>query len=238
VRLAGKTVVVIGGGSGIGLACAEAAHGAGASVVVAGRSVEKLEAARERLGDDVRVFAVDVADEDSVRGLFESVNRLDHLVVTAAETVASDVSESDAGELRPTLDVRVWGGYFAAKHASPRMGDGASITFVSGLSSRRPYPGSAIISASTGAIEAMARSLALELAPIRVNVVRPGIVETPLLDGFYGEDREGFLRDLAERLPVGRVGRPEDIANAAIFLMENGFVSGTVLQIDGGGSLI
>lgn len=238
MKFAGETVVVVGGGSGIGLACAEAAHAAGASVVIAGRSPEKLEAARVGIGDGVRTFPVDVADEESVRGFFEGFDRLDHLLVTAAETKAADIGESEAEALRPTLDTRVWGGYYAAKHAAPRMGEGASITFVSGLSSRRPYIGSSVISASCGAIEALSRALALELAPVRVNAIRPGIVETPLLDGFYGEGREEFLRNLADRLPVGRVGKPEDIADAAMFLMGNGFVSGAVLQIDGGGSLV
>jgi NAD(P)-dependent dehydrogenase (short-subunit alcohol dehydrogenase family) len=239
LKLAGKTVVVVGGGSGIGLAVAEAAYGAGASLVaIAGRSPEKLESAKAGIGGGARAFPVDVSDEGSVRALFKKFDRLDHLVVTAAETMASDISGSDAEGLRPTLDTRVWGGYFAAKHAAPRMGDGASMTFVSGMSSRRPYVGSSVISASCGAIEAMSRALALELAPIRVNTIRPGIVETPLLDGFYGEGREEFLENLATRLPVGRVGRPEDIADAAMFLMGNGFVSGSVLQIDGGASLV
>lgn len=238
VKFAGKTVIVIGGGSGIGLACAEAAYGAGASVAIAGRSPEKLEAARARLGDGVGIFPLDVADEGSVRGLFEGFESLDHLLVTAAETRTADIGESEVESLLPTLDTRVWGGYYAAKHAAPRMGEGASITFFSGLSSRRPYSGSSVISASCGAIEALSRALALELAPIRVNTIRPGIVETPLLDGFYGEGRDEFLQNLADRLPVGRVGTPADVADAAMFLMGNGFVSGTVLQIDGGGSLV
>lgn len=238
LKFAGQTVVVIGGGSGIGLACAEAAYGAGASVAIAGRSPEKLERARERIGDGVRTLAVDVADEASVRGLFENFDRVDHLVVTAAETKAADMGDSDIETLRSTLDIRVWGGYYAAKHAAPRMDGGASITFVSGLSARRPYLGSSVVAASCGAIEAFSRALALELAPVRVNAIRPGIVETPLLDEYYGEGRDEYLRSLAGRLPVGRVGEPEDIADAAMFLMGNGFVTGTVLQIDGGGSLI
>ncbi len=237
-KLVGAVVVVVGGGSGIGLACAEAARDAGASVIIAGRSPEKLERAKASIGNGVRAFPVDVADEGSVRDLFESVDRLDHLLVTAAETKAANIGESEVETLRPTLDTRVWGGYYAAKHAAPRMGDGASITFVSGLSARRPYPGSSVISASCGAIEALSRALALELAPIRVNAIRPGIVETPLLDEFYGEHRDEYLRSLAERLPAGRVGMPDDIADAAMFLMGNGFATGSILQIDGGGSLV
>lgn len=237
MSLSNRTVVVLGGSSGIGLACASAAHESGASVVIAGRSSEKLDLARERVGDAARTFTVDVADETSVRELFEQIERVDHLLVSAAETRAASMEEPESETLRATLDVRVWGGYYAAKHAVPRM-NGGSITFVSGLSAMRPYPGSEIIAASCGAIEAFSRALALDLAPIRVNTVCPGIVETPLLDGFYGEDREEVLRDLAARLPVGRVGEPEDIADAALFLMGNGFVTGSVLRVDGGGALV
>lgn len=238
MRLAGKTVVVIGGGSGIGFACAEAAAREGASVVIAGRSVESLEKAKARLTDGARAVPADVSDENSVRELFGGLESLDHLIVTAAETKAANVAQSEVEEIRPTLESRVWGGYFAAKHAASRMRDGASITLFSGLSALRPYPGSSVISASTGAVESLSRSLALELAPIRVNAIRPGIIETPLLDGYYGEGREEFLKGLGERLPVGRAGSPEEVAQAAIFLMCNGFVTGTVLQIDGGGSLV
>lgn len=240
MKFAGKTVVVIGGGSGIGLACAGAAHEAGASVAIVGRSPEKLERARKWIGDGTRSLRADVSDEASVRGMFEEAGSVDHLLVTAAETKEASIADSDVESLRATLDTRMWGGYHAAKYAAPRMeGEGgASITFVSGLSARRPYPGSSVVAASCGAVEAFSRALALELAPIRVNTIRPGIVETPLLDEYYGEDRDEFLRSLASRLPVGRVGRPEDIADAAMFLMGNGFITGAVLQIDGGGSLV
>lgn len=235
-RLDGKVVVVIGGGSGIGLACAEAAHASGASVVISGRSPEKLALAKERIGGKVLSVPVDVTDEAAVRGLFEQVERVDHLIVTAAETAVSDV-RGDTEVPRSTLDIRVWGGYHAARHAAPKM-EGGSLTLMSGVSARRPYPGSALTAASTGAVEALTRALALELAPIRVNAIRSGIVDTPLLDGFHGERKERVLADLAARLPVGRVGEPEDIADAALFLMGNGFVTGATLTVDGGGMLV
>lgn len=236
-RLDGSTVVVIGGSSGIGLACAEAAWEAGASVVIAGRSPKRLARAQERLGADVRTLVADVTDEASVRGLFEQVGRVDHLLVAAAETASADVVEAEEAEVRPTLDIRVWGGFFAAKHAAAKM-DGGSITFLSGTSAHRPYPGAAMVAASSGAIEAFARALALELAPVRVNTICAGFVDTPLLDAYYGDGRDEAVKELAARLPVGRIGTPEDIADAFMFLMGNGFVTGTVLHVDGGKLLV
>lgn len=232
-KLDGATVVVIGGSSGIGLACAQVACDAGASIVIASRSPEKIEHAKARIGTDVRTLVVDVTDEASVRDLFEQVGRVDHLVVSAAETAAAKVAEAEEANVRSTLDIRVWGGFYAAKHAASRM-EGGSITFLSGTSAHKPYPGSAMVAASSGAIEAFARTLALELAPVRVNTICAGFVDTPLLDAYYGDRREEEVKKLAASLPVGRIGTPEDIADGAMFLMGNGFVTGTVLHIDGG----
>jgi len=230
--------VVIGGGSGIGLACAEAARDAGASVVIASRSPERLARAQRQIGADVRTLVADVTHEASVRDLCEQVGRVNHLLVAAAETAAMGVAEAEEADVRPTLDIRVWGGFFAAKHAAPVMAEGGSITFMSGTSAHRPYPGAAMVAASGGAIEAFARALALELAPVRVNTICAGFVDTPLLDAYYGDGRDEAVRELAARLPVGRIGTPEDIADGAMFLMGNGFVTGTVLHIDGGKLLV
>lgn len=232
-----STVVVIGGSSGIGLACARTAYEAGAHVVITGRSGSKLSQAKQRIGEDVSTFSADAANESEMSALFEKIPHVDHLIVAAAETVSASVTEARGGEMRSTVDTRLWGGFHAAKHAATRM-NGGSITFISGTSSRRPYPGSAFVAASCGAIEAFARALALELAPTRVNVIRAGIVDTPLLDAFYGEQREEVVRELAASLPVGRIGHPEDIADGAMFLMRNSFVTGTVLTIDGGKLLV
>ena len=236
-KLDGSAVVVIGGSSGIGLACAEAARNVGAAVTIVGRSAEKLQRAKAGMGDDVRVFSLDVTDETAVCNLFEGFARVDHLLISAAETDAASVSEAEAEYVRPTLETRVWGGFYAAKHAAGVM-EGGSITFVSGTSAHRPYPGSAMVAASSGAIESFARALALELAPVRVNTICAGFVDTPLLDAYYGDQRDAAVRELAAHLPIGRLGTPEDIADGALFLMGNGFVTGTVLHIDGGKLLV
>lgn len=211
-RPEGASVVVIGGSSGIGLASAEAAHAAGASVTIVGRSQEKLEYARTETGNETSAFPLDVTDRAAVEALFSRVERMDHLLVSAAATTSTRIDEDEIEEVRPTVDIRLWGGLHAAKYTARRMESG-SITFMSGTSAWRPYPGSSVVAASGGAIEALGRALALELAPIRVNTICAGIVDTPLLEGFYGEQRGEILRELESRLPVGRIGRPEDIAD-------------------------
>lgn len=205
--------------------------------MIAGRSPERLARAQRQIGADVRTLVADVTHEASVRDLFEKVGRVDHLLIAAAETAAVGVVEAEEAEVRPTLDIRVWGGFYAAKHAAPVMDEG-SITFMSGTSSHRPYPGAAMVAASSGAIEAFGRALALELAPVRVNTICAGFVDTPLLDAYYGDGRDEAVRELAARLPVGRIGTPQDIADGAMFLMGNSFVTGTVLHIDGGKLLV
>jgi NAD(P)-dependent dehydrogenase (short-subunit alcohol dehydrogenase family) len=131
------------------------------------------------------------------------------------------------------MDTRFWGSLYAAKYGAERM-NGGSITFMSGTSAWKPTGGSAVGAASCGAIEAFARSLAIELAPIRVNTIAPGFIDTPLIDELAGAMKSAFIEREAARLPVKRIGTPEDIADAVLFLMKNGFVTGITLTVDGG----
>ncbi len=237
-RFHGTTVVVIGGSSGIGLATARAALGAGADVVITGRSTERLDAAAGVLDGRARTAALDSADEAATRALFETLDVVHHIFVSAG-AVGPGALTADTEQLRPLLETRVWGSVFAAKYGAPRMTAGGSITFCSGVSSIRPRPGgSSVSSASAAAVEALARSLALELAPIRVNVVVPGLVDTPLVSGMFGDRHADAMEAVGKTLPVGRVGQPEDIADAVLFLMGNGYVTGTTLIIDGGRLLV
>jgi NAD(P)-dependent dehydrogenase (short-subunit alcohol dehydrogenase family) len=237
-RFHGTTVVVIGGSSGIGLATARAALDEGADVVITGRSTERLDAAARVLEGRARTAALDSADEVATRALFESLDVVHHIFVSAG-AVGPGALTADTEQLRPLLETRVWGSVFAAKYGAPLMSAGGSITFCSGVSSIRPRPGgSSVSSASAAAVEALARSLALELAPIRVNVVVPGLVDTPLVSGMFGDRHADAMQAVGKTLPVGRVGQPEDIADAVLFLMGNGYVTGTTLIIDGGRLLV
>jgi NAD(P)-dependent dehydrogenase (short-subunit alcohol dehydrogenase family) len=236
--LAHKTVVVLGGTSGIGLATAKAAQSEGARVIVTGRSRERLTAAQAELGSGARTVALDVADEAGTRALFQEIDRVDHIFITAGSVALDARLAPDSASLRPALDVRFWGAFNAAKYGAAKMNEGGSITFMSGTTARRPLRGAAVATASCGAVEAFARALAIDLAPIRVNTLQPGYVDTPMLDDLLGEARAKIKAEAGARLPVKRIGRPEELADAVLFLMKNGYVNGITLTVDGGGLLV
>ena len=238
MTLANKTVVVIGGSSGIGLATAKAAANEGARVVVTGRSLDKLKAAEAEIGHGVRAVSLDSNDEAGTRKLFQELGHVDHLYVSAATVTFGAWLKSEVSALHPSMDTRFWGSLYAARYASAKMPSDGSITFTSGTSAWRPLAGGSVGSASCGAIEAFGRSLAVELSPIRVNTIQPGLIDTPLIDSALGERATMIKEAEAKRLPVKRIGRGEDIAEAVLFLMKNGFTTGITLTVDGGRTLI
>lgn len=234
MTLKDRTLVIIGGSSGIGLATAKAAATEGARVIITGRSQERLNSAAAEIGGGAAAVALDAADESGTRAMFERVARVDHIFVNAGGVVGDMKLTTATSEIRPAMDIRFWGAVYAAKYARPKMIDGGSIVVMSGTAGLRPIPGAAVASASCAAVEGLARSLAVDLAPIRVNAIRPGLIDTPLIDQFFGARKKELMRDYAERLPVRRVGRAEEVADAVLFLMKNGFVNGITLTIDGG----
>jgi NAD(P)-dependent dehydrogenase (short-subunit alcohol dehydrogenase family) len=238
MSLESKVVVVLGGSTGMGFATAKAAAAEGAQVVITGRSQEKLQAALAQLPAGSRSAALDVADEAGTRSLFEQIGHVDHIFVTAATVTFGVTLASDSAALRPAMDTRFWGSLYAAKYGAAKMKNGGSITLMSGTSAWKPRPGGLVGSASCGAIEAFGRSLAVDLAPIRVNTIAPGFIDTPLIDGLLGEHKAALLEREVARQPVKRVGTPEDIADAVLFLMKNGYVTGITLTVDGGRMLI
>jgi NAD(P)-dependent dehydrogenase (short-subunit alcohol dehydrogenase family) len=240
MRLDNKRVVIIGGSSGIGLETARLALAEGALVTIAGRSEDRLRRAADSVlsgGDRLRSVVADLSEESSIRSLFTREDHVDHVFVPAGELRpgGGDLLRSDLDGLRSILEVRLLGVTHVVRQARPKMG-GGSITLMSGLYSTRPAPGGGMAAAAVAAVEGMTRALALDLAPIRVNAVAPGLIDTPLWDSF-GAQREAILA-CGAGLPVGRIGRPEEVAAAVIFLMSNGFVTGAVLPIDGGGRLV
>lgn len=239
-------VVVVGGSSGIGLAVAEASLAAGAAeVIVAGRSAERLAAAAERLrgagGGRVRTEPLDVTDEARIGTFFETLGAFDHLAITAAETRYQPLTAFEEGAARTVIESKLLGPVLLAKHAAPRIRLGGSITLTSGVAAERPLPKGALVAAVNGGLMALGRALALELAPLRVNVVSPGWVDTPVWDRLVGSAvgaKDAAFASMAARLPVGRIGTPADIAAAFLFLMQNGFTTGTTLHVDGGHPLV
>jgi NAD(P)-dependent dehydrogenase (short-subunit alcohol dehydrogenase family) len=235
------TVVVIGGSSGMGLAVARRCLAEGASVVIAGRSRERLDAAVAELARPDRLLAVtaDIGDRAQVQALFERAGTVSHLVVTAADLPYGPVTALTEDSLMRAVRSKLLGPFFAAQLAAPRMTAGGSITFTSGIAAYRPAPGGALAAMANGALESMVRAFALELAPVRVNAVSPGWVDTPLWDRLAAPDaRQARLSQMAARLPGNRIAEPADIANAIGFLIDDDFVTGTVLHAEGGQLLV
>jgi NAD(P)-dependent dehydrogenase (short-subunit alcohol dehydrogenase family) len=228
--LAGKKVVVVGGSSGIGLATAELAKAQGAEVIIASRSAEKLNAAAAKLG--VKAIQTDVSSDDSVANLFSLCGAVDHVVVTAAQLKTGPFKTVSMDDVRSTMDGKFWGAWRCARAAE--ISTGGSLTLVSGFLSVRPRPNSAIVGAANGALESLTRALALELAPVRVNCVSPGIIDTPIRAAMPEAARVEMLGKVAAALPVGRVGVGEDIARQILAFMTIGFATGSIVYIDGG----
>lgn len=232
-ELAKQTVVIVGASSGIGLATAKAAALRGAKIVMIGRSREKLEAAAQTVRGNVVLAAANMLDAEGLGAAIGSAGAIDHLVLTA---VADEIQRigplgqlSDE-QMERSID-KLRGFFFAARAAARTMRERGSITMTSGASGLKPIRGMAVLGAVNAAVTNFAQTLALELAPVRVNAVTPGVVDTPIHDT---EARERLRRWAEADLPAHRFGQPEDIAHAILFLMTNPYVTGHDLVVDGG----
>jgi len=234
MMLAGQKVVVVGGSSGIGFSTAELAKREGAEVIIASRNADRLNAAAEKLG--AKAIPADVTNDKSVEDLFRACGPVDHVVVTAAQLRSGPFKTVAMEDVRATMECKFWGAWRVARSAEIRPG--GSLTLVSGYLSIRPRPKSAIVGAANGAIESLARSLALELAPVRVNAVSPGIIDTPIRAAMSEAARLDMLAKTAAGLPVGRVGLGEDIARQILAFMTIGFATGSIVYIDGGALIV
>jgi NAD(P)-dependent dehydrogenase (short-subunit alcohol dehydrogenase family) len=218
----------------MGLAVAKKSSLSGARVVIASRSRDKLKTAAAQVGGDVHWQVADTTDEASVSDLFERLGAIDHLVIPGSSVKTGAFREMPLDDGLFTMQSKFWGPFLCAKHA--RINSGGSITFFSGILSRRPGRNDAVLASVNAAVEAMGRALAMDLAPVRVNVISPGMTAgTGAYLKMSEAAREEMFTAIARRLPAGRVGRPEDIADAALMLMTNGFITGVVLDVDGGG---
>ncbi|TXH83293.1 MAG: SDR family oxidoreductase [Rhizobium sp.] len=239
--VANSRILIVGGSSGMGLALAKQAIAAGAEVIIVGRNEDKLQRARTELQSSaLSTVALDITQEAQVADLFGRIEGLDHIVSTAADI-------EGAYELLPSLDLKAvqrvveskfYGPLLLAKHGAPKLSPTGSITFTSGIAAYRPSARGSVVAAVNAALEGLVRALAVELAPIRVNVVSPGWVDTPIWAFVAGDKKDETLDAMAKRLPVGRIGQPEDIAKAIGYLMGNGFTTGTTLHVEGGHRLI
>ncbi|CDX27203.1 Short-chain dehydrogenase/reductase SDR [Mesorhizobium sp. ORS 3324] len=237
-----RKILIVGGSSGMGLALARRCLDAGATVVIAGRGEAKLDQARDELGRlaTLETAVVDISREGEVAALFERIGRFDHIVSTAADIDGAYrlLPEIELSAAQKVVESKFYGPLLLAKHGAPKLSANGSLTFVSGIAAYRPAARGAAVAAVNAALEGLVRALAIELAPIRVNAVSPGWVDTPIWQLVAGDAKDDTLAAMAKRLPAGRVGRPEDIADAIHFLMGNGFTTGTTLHVEGGHRLI
>ncbi|MCW2644208.1 MAG: short-chain dehydrogenase [Pseudonocardiales bacterium] len=228
-------VVVLGGTSGIGLATAKAAAAAGASVVVASHNATRVRSAVAQLPTGSEGYPVDASSSEELAALFEQVGEFDHLAYTAGDNlVPLTLDAYTPAQGRAFLELRVVSALEAVRLAMPHLRPGGSVTLTSGTAAYRGGAGWFLGSAASGAIVSAARSLAVELAPIRVNVVAPGVVRSPLWTALPGADREAMFESVGAGLPLRRVAEVEDVAKAFLHLMDNDYLTGTVSVVDGG----
>jgi NAD(P)-dependent dehydrogenase (short-subunit alcohol dehydrogenase family) len=238
-QLESQRIVILGGTSGIGLATAERAAAEGATVIVASSRPDRIDAALERLPASAEGYTVDVRREEQIRDLFSRLGSFDHLAYTAGETLQiGPIADTRLDGAQRALDVRVWGAYAAVKYARAHLRPGGSIVLSSGIAGTRPEPNWTVAASVCGALDALTRALAVELAPIRVNAVAPGVVRSDLWREMSEEERSTMYDSLSEALPVGRVGEVSDIAETFLYLMRNGYSSGTIVTVDGGSVLV
>ncbi|RUW35700.1 SDR family oxidoreductase [Mesorhizobium sp. M1A.F.Ca.IN.020.06.1.1] len=235
-------VLIVGGSSGMGLALARRCLAEGSGVIIAGRNAARLNAARDEL-DRPAALATAVADISraaQVAALFARIGRLEHIVSTAAHIAGAYrlLPDIELSAAQKVVDSKFYGPLLLAKHGAPKLSANGSLTFVSGIAAYRPAARGSVVAAVNAGLEGLVRALAIELAPIRVNAVSPGWVDTPIWQFVAGDAKDETLAAMAKRLPAGRVGRPEDIADAIRFLMGNGFTTGTTLHVEGGQRLV
>jgi NAD(P)-dependent dehydrogenase (short-subunit alcohol dehydrogenase family) len=235
-KLDSTKVVVIGGASGVGFAVAAAAAEAGAEIVVGSSQAARIEAAATKLGPRARGLVVDVKDEASVAAFFETVGAFNHLVFTAGDWghMFGATRDIDVEASKARMEVRFWGAARAAKHAIRKIAADGSITLTGGMLAHRPMPGAPLTTASAHTTEGLAMGLARDLAPIRVNAVCLGLIMSEQVQNMG----EAMIKGFTSNLPLPRGGTVEEAAEAYLYLMRATYVTGQIVRVDGGGSLV
>ena len=238
-ELSGKRIVVLGGSSGIGLAVAQQAVDQGATAIIASSNAERVKQAVATLDEKAEGYALDLSKEGDIHSFFQKIGDFDHLVFTAGDTLQlNELAATDLTKARHAFELRFWAVLAAVKYASPHIRKDGSIVLTTGVAGQRPHKGWTVPASVCGTIEALTRALAVELAPIRVNAVCPGVVRTNLWQNMNADAREQLYESVGKSLLVGRVGEACEIARAYLFLIQEGYSTGQIVVLDGGAVLV
>ena len=238
-ELSEKRIVVLGGSSGIGLAVVQQVVARGARAIIASSNAERVKQAVATLDGKAEGHTLDLSNERDIQNFFRKIGDFDHLVFTAGDTLQlNELVATDLTKARHAFELRYWAALAAVKYASPHLRKDGSIVLTTGVAGRRPHKGWTVAASVCGTIEALTRALAVELAPIRVNAVSPGVVRTNLWQSMSVDEREHLYESVGKALPVGRVGEAYDIAQAYLFLIQERFGTGQTVVVDGGTVLV
>jgi NAD(P)-dependent dehydrogenase (short-subunit alcohol dehydrogenase family) len=227
-----KTVLIIGRGSGIARAIALRARSEGARVIVAGHDRAKLANSYDDPG--ISAETIDITDDDSIVALADRVGRVDHVVSTASARARGKLADLQRQNLLQSFDTKVIGPTMLAKHSASQINPGGSFVLFSGVHAFKHNVGYLGVGITNGAVDFLTRWLAVELAPIRVNAISPGVIDTGAWDAMGEDGKRDYFEHIAAHNPAGRIGTPDDIAAAVLFAMTNTFMTGVTLKIDGG----
>lgn len=235
----GQRVVIIGASAGIGEAAARAFAAQGAAVLITGRSKQRLDQAAGRIGYPVESAEVDATNRAALDSFFAATGTIDHLVLAASPGAVGvgPIAALDEAALRQAFEGKVFAHIKAIQAALPRLRPDGSVTIITAASARAAFAGTAGLAAANGALETMIGPLAVELAPLRVNAVSPGVIDTHWWHGMPDEQRQAYFGSVAAITPVRRIGQPDDVAGAIVYLAGAGFITGTVLECTGGSNL-
>jgi NAD(P)-dependent dehydrogenase (short-subunit alcohol dehydrogenase family) len=231
-----KTVVVVGRGSGIARAVTLLARSEGARVIAAGRDQAKLASAYDDSG--ISAEAVDITDDESIAALADRVGAVDHVVSTASARARGNLADLQRDNLRQSFDTKVIGPTMLAKYFAPRINPGGSFVLFSGVHAFKLNVGYLGVGITNGAVDFLTRWLAVELAPIRVNAISPGVIDTGAWDAMGEDGKREYFKHIAAKNPAGRIGTTDDVASAVLFAMTNSFMTGVTLKVDGGEPLV
>ena len=238
-ELSGKRIVVLGASSGIGLAVAQQVVARGARAIIASSNADRVKQAVATLDGKAEGHTLDLSNERDIQNFFQNIADFDHLVFTAGDALQlNELAATDLSKARRAFELRYWSVLAAVKHASTHIREGGSIVLTTGIAGERPLKGWTLAASVCGAIVSLTRALAVELAPIRVNAVSPGVVRTNLWQSMNTDAREHLYESVGKSLLVGRVGEACEIARGYLFLMQQGYGTGQTVVLDGGAVLV